>query len=210
MNYMSRPRKQHVTTFALLIVVFLLGTLNISVIRSFNLVANSALAASPASGTISPASPTSSYTGGPFSSINQTNQVDSAAIVCSAASPCDDYALSISSLDPTNTYKFRVVVGWTDKATPTSSHNDFDLYVYDANGNVVQSSATSANPETVEVTVKTNTYKIRVLPFDVNTGPSGDTYSATVTLSVIPGAPPIPTPPPTVPGVPRYQAYAAP
>lgn len=210
MNYKSRPRKQHVTTFALLIVAVLLGALIISVSRSFSLVANSALAASPASGTISPASPITSYTGGPFDGINQTNQVDSAAIVCSPASPCDDYALTISNLDPTITYKFRVRVSWTDKPTATSSHNDFDLYVYDANGSVVQSSATSANPETTEVTVKTSTYKIRVLPFDVNTGPGGDTYGATVTLFPLAGAPPIPTPPPTVPGVPRYQNYAAP
>ena len=98
-------------------------------------------AASPASGTISPASPTVNYTGGPFNGVNQTNQADSAAIVCSPATPCDDYSLAIANLDPALTYKFSARVSWTDKATATSAHNDFDLYVYDSSGAVVQASA---------------------------------------------------------------------
>ena len=167
-------------------------------------------AASPASGTISPSSPTANYTGGPFNGLNQTNQADSAAIVCSPATPCDDYTLTIANLDPAITYKFAVRVSWTDKATATSAHNDFDVYVYDSSGKVVQQAASSANPETAEVTVKDASYKIRVLPFDVNTGPTGDTYSAMITLSAIPGAPPFPTPPAPAPNVPRYQNYAAP
>jgi PKD repeat protein len=180
---------------------------------SSRFIARSSLAASPESGTVSPTSPTVSYTGGPFLGINQTNTADSATITCTPATPCDDYGLAISlpSGDP-NSYVFEVTVSWTDKATPTTSHNDFDLYVYDANGNVVSgnSGATSANPERVTISVTGGSYKIRVLPFDVNIGPSGDTYNATVTLSSVPGGPPFPTPPPPVPDVPRYQNYAAP
>jgi Calx-beta domain/PKD domain/Fibronectin type III domain len=170
-------------------------------------------AASPASGTISPSSPTTSYTGGPFNSINQTDTADTATIVCSPASPCDDYALAVSIPGgDTNTYIFTATMSWTDKATLDASHNDFDFFVYDSKGTLVSSSsgATSANPEKVTISVKDANYKIRVLPFDVNTGPSGDTYSMSVTLSPVPGAPAFPTPPPTVPGVPRYQNYAAP
>jgi PKD repeat protein len=167
-------------------------------------------AASPSSGTVSPSSPNVAYSGGPFNGLNQTNQADSAAIVCTAATPCDDYALAVNipSGDP-NTYSFTVRVSWTSKPA-NLGNNDFDLYVYDSQGKVVQSSASSANPEVASVTVKDSSYKIRVLPFDVNTGPNGDTYNATVTLAVVPGAPPIPPPGPTVPGDPRYQNYAAP
>ena len=171
------------------------------------------LAASPASGSISPASPTVSYTGGPFLGINQTNSADSATITCTPATPCDDFALAISlSPDDPNSYIFKVTVSWTDRATLTNSHNDFDVYVYDGNGNIVSgnSGATSANPDNVTISVTGGSYKIRVLPFDVNTGSGGDTYNAIVTLSPVPGAPPFPTPPPPAPDVPRYQNYPAP
>lgn len=179
-----------------------------------NFISRSALAASPTGGTVSPASPVVTYTGGPFLGINETGIADSATITCTPVTPCDDFALAISL--PTgdqNSYLFNVTVSWTDKATPTSAHNDFDVFVYDASGNLVSGSsgATSTNPENVSVSVTGGSYKIRVLPFDVNTtATGGDTYNATVTLSTVAGAPPFPTPPPPVPGVPRYQNYAAP
>src|ERR1051325_2712876 len=179
-----------------------------------NFVDRSVLAASPAAGTVSPGSPVVTYTGGPFVGINETDFADTATITCTPVTPCDDFALAISlpTGDP-NSYFFNVSVSWTDRATPTSAHNDFDVFVYDANGNLVSGSsgATSANPENVSVSVRSGSYKIRVLPFDVNTtATGGDTYNATVTLSTVAGAPPFPTPPPPGPGVPRYQKYAAP
>src|SRR5712664_2026690 len=194
----------------LLILGVLLGALTASVSRSSYLVADSVLAASPSSGAVSPSSPNAAYTGGPFNGLNQTNQASSATITCSAATPCDDYALTVTipSGDP-NTYTFTVTVGWTKKATPTSSANDFDVYIYDSKGNVVQSAATSANPEVATVTVKDTSYKIRVLPFDVNTGPNGDTYNASVVLAVVPGAPAF-LKPPSLLGDARFQNYAAP
>src|SRR5256886_2053497 len=198
---------------ALLFLVILLGALGLSISRSSYLIADPALAASPASGTISPSTPNLGYTGGPFMSINQTDQDGATSIVCSPASPCDDFALGISiPSGDTNTYIFTVKVSWTDKPTADSSHNDFDVFVYDSKGNEVTngSAATSSNPEQVSISVKDANYKIRVLPFDVNTGANGDTYNATVTLTVVPGAPAFPTPPPTVAGVPRYQNYPAP
>src|SRR5947209_14464228 len=80
------------------------------------------LAPSPSSGTISPSSPNVAYSGGPFNSINQTDTADTATIVCTPATPCDDYALAVSiPSGDTNTYIFTLTVSWTDKATPTSS-----------------------------------------------------------------------------------------
>jgi PKD repeat protein len=179
-----------------------------------NFVDRSVLAASPTGGTVSPGSAVVTYTGGPFAGINQTDTADTATITCTPVTPCDDFALAISlpTGDP-NSYTFKVTVSWTDRATVTSAHNDFDVFVYDANGNIVSGSsgATSSNPENVSISVTGGSYKIRVLPFDVNTtATGGDTYNATVTLSPVSGAPPFPTPPPPAPGVPRYQNYAAP
>lgn len=200
----------------LLLTLLLLAVTGALVVGSdlSNFVGRSALAASPAGGTVSPGSPVVTYTGGPFVGINQTNTADSATITCTPVTPCDDFALAISlPTGDSNSYTFNVTVSWTDRATPTSAHNDFDLFVYDASGNLVSgnSGATSSNPERVSISVTGGSYKIRVLPFDVNTTlTGGDTYNATVTLSTVAGAPPFPTPPPPVPGVPRYQNYAAP
>src|SRR5438128_677310 len=148
--------------FALLIVGVLLAALTISISRSSSLVANSVLAASPTSGIISPSTPNLAYTGGPFMSINQTDTDGATTIVCSPASPCDDFALGISiPSGDTNTYIFTVKVSWTDKPTADSSHNDFDVFVYDSKGNEVTggSAATSSNPEQVSISVKDANYK---------------------------------------------------
>ena len=212
MKSIHRSRKQRLLLLASALTALLTILLAVTG-NSLRFTGGSSLAASPASGTVSPSNPTVNYTGGPFIAINETNTADNATITCTPATPCDDYALGISlPSGDTNTYLFKVTVSWADRATPTSSHNDFDLYVYDSNGNVVSgdAGATSANPETVEITVTGGNYKIRVLPFDVNTGSGGDTYNATVTLSTVPGAPAFAPPPPTVPGVPRYQNYPAP
>src|ERR1700674_1921080 len=165
------------------------------------------LAASPSGGTVSPSSPTLNYSGGPFNSINQTDSADTARLSSTTASPCDDFTLA-AAIPPgnTNSYNFTARGSWTDKSTPTSSHNDFDVFVYDSKGNLVSGSsgATSNNPEVISISVRDTSYTIRVLPFDVNVGPTGDTYNAMVTLASVPGAPPF-LKPPTMAGDPRYQ-----
>src|SRR5205085_10851108 len=141
-----------------------------------NFLGRSALAASPAGGTVSPGILVLTYTGRPFLSINETDFADTATITCTPVTPCDDFALAISlPTGDSNSYTFNVTVSWTDRATPTSAHNDFDVFVYDGNGNLVSGSsgATSSNPENVSVSVTGGSYKIRVLPFDVNTTATG-------------------------------------
>src|SRR4029078_3602466 len=92
----------------------------------------------PACGTLPPGSPVVTYTGGPFVGINQTDTADTATITCTRVTPCDDFALAISlPTGASNSYIFNVTVSWTDRATLTSAHNDFDVFVYDANGNIV-------------------------------------------------------------------------
>ena len=171
-----------------------------------------ARAASPASGAVSPSSATATYTGGPFPNNNQLNQVGGTPPVCAASvAPCDDYALTVSI--PSNDGNAYIV---TVKAQWPRTDTDFDLTVLDSGGMVVGQSATSADPEVVSfgaVPRSTTGYTVRVVPYNVQTGSGGDTYTGTVTLTAVSASPPSPPPvpnPPASPGTPRYQSYTPP
>src|SRR5689334_22437054 len=150
-NSFQRPRLVLLTSLLIAVIGALVVGSDVQ-----NLIGRSASAASPTGGTVSPVSPVLTYSGGPFLGINETGIADSATITCTPVTPCDDFALAISlpTGDP-NSYFFNVSVSWVDRATPTSAHNDFDVFVYDANGNLVSGSsgATSANPENVSISV---------------------------------------------------------
>jgi len=171
-----------------------------------------AAAANPASGTVTPSSGTASYDGGPFANNNQLNQAAGVPLVCAGdTAPCDDYALTVAiPTNDGNLYNLTVKVQWPN------TDSDFDLTVEDGSGTIVGQSATSADPEVVTfaaVPRSTTAYKIRVVPFSVQTGAGGDVYSATATLSLASQSPPSPAPianPPAAPGVPRYQTYTPP
>jgi hypothetical protein len=135
-----------------------------------------AAAANPASGTVTPAAGSKSYTGGPFSNNNQLNQAAGVPLVCVGdTAPCDDYALTVSIPgNDGNVYNLTVQVQWPN------GDSDFDLTVEDGSGNIVGQSATSSDPEIVTfaaVPRSTTPYKIRVVPFDVQTGAGGDVYT---------------------------------
>lgn len=171
-----------------------------------------ARAASPASGTVTPSNGNASYSGGPFPNNNQLNQSAGVPLVCAGdQAPCDDYALTVAiPTNDGNVYNLTVQVQWPNR------DSDFDLTVEDGSGNIVAQSATTADPESVTfaaVPRSTTPYRIRVVPFSVQTGAGGDVYTATVKLSPASLAPPSPAPianPPAAPGVPRYQTYNPP
>ncbi len=147
----------------------------------------------PASpGTVSLASPTLTYMGGPFVAPNVSAQV---ALNCTAPMSCDDFVLTVNMAggpNPDPTKHVKISVGW-----PLSSA-DFDVYVMQG-ATTVGTSASSADPEVVVLPAVSATYTIRVVPF----APLGQTYTATVTLENIP-----PAPPPGTGGTPRYKNYA--
>jgi len=171
-----------------------------------------AAAASPASGTVTPAAATRTYTGGPFSNNNQLNQAAGVPLVCVGdTAPCDDYALTVSiPTNDGNVYNLTVQAQWPNR------DSDFDLTIEDGSGNIVGQSATSSDPEIVTfaaVPRSTTAYKIRLVPFSVQTGAGGDVYTATVTLAPASSTPASPAPipnPPAAPGVPRYQSSTPP
>ncbi|HET9795738.1 MAG TPA: fibronectin type III domain-containing protein [Thermoanaerobaculia bacterium] len=169
------------------------------------LATTAAFAGSPSSGTLSPTVTTLTYTGGPFDYDNDSAPIGGVTPTCAdPALPCDSYALKVSipATDGTS-YVVTVSIGWADASS------DFDMTVLDANGNEVAQSASAADPEVVSFSaiprVDTD-YTVLVVPYAVNHGAGGDTFTGTITLTVNSTPPPLPSPPP-VPGVPRYQTY---
>jgi hypothetical protein len=153
-----------------------------------------ALAATPSSGTISTASPALTYTAGPFLVANVT--ATAGDVQCSDAIPCDDFQLTVSvpaGYDAANNVV--VKVEWPNSVA------DFDLYVLDASGAVIRSSASSSDPENAVVPAVSGQYIIRVVPF----APLGESYRATASLQQKPA----PSQPGTDPA-PTYQNFAAP
>ena len=155
--------------------------------------AASAGASTPAGGTVSDTSPTVTWTGGPFTTANTTADVDGTP-TCSAATPCDDYALTVSTPAGYGSgHQLKVTVDWTNAAA------DFDVYLLDRAGNVVAQAASSAKPETILTAPDAGSYTVRVVPF----APLGDSITGTATLTTTPAPPP----PSTAPA-PTYSTYS--
>ncbi len=153
-------------------------------------------AATPASGTVSPGSPTVTWTGGPFVTPNATGNVLDEP-TCTLPTDCDDFLLHVNVPAGYDAdHQLRVVVSW-----PTTAA-DFDVYVYQGGTTQrVASSATSADPETIIIAPAAGDLTVRVVPF----APVGDSYSATASLVAKPS-----NPPPGTDTPPGFTTYAAP
>jgi hypothetical protein len=150
---------------------------------AFLLPAALAAATNPASGTVSPSSPSVSFSGGPFSASNPLDPLGSTPPVCVDAT-CGQFALTVTvPAADFNTYKAQVTVGWTNSGTTTqgSDTSDFDVYIYspDLTGTQIATAASSSNPESTVFDAAPGTYTIYVVPYDVS--PSV-TFNANVTL----------------------------
>jgi len=140
-------------------------------------------APTPASGTLSPSNPLVTFTDGPFTGANPTNNVPgSVGPDCNAVpNTCSDFMLTVdipagySALHPDDVVTIKV--SW-----PDATVNDFDLYVLDPSGTseAQPGSQTSADPEVAPFHISdgTVTYLVRVAAFQT----ANESYSATVTL----------------------------
>jgi len=172
-------------------------------------------ATTPSSGTISPASPTVSFTGGPFS-VGNPVPLGEAHPVCTDSN-CGTYMLTVQlPASDFSTYRARLTVGWTNSgATLTGgTDSDFDVYVYSgdfATGTQRASAATIDNPEVTTFDVSSGSYTIYVEAFDVS---PTVTFNASVTLiNASQTTTPWPTarPNPAFPaGTPRFHNFHAP
>lgn len=167
------------------------------------------IAGTPSSGTLSPANPILTYTGGPFTLPNQTSQTGDTPPVCTAVSPCDQFALKIAIPEADAGKKFivDVKVEWTDTATKS----DYDLYIYKggATGTQTARAASERNPEIASFSASfpgaNGDYTVFVVPFA--TQPTVP-FSATITLRELSPTPnPTPAPPE---GAPLFENYQPP
>jgi hypothetical protein len=151
------------------------------------LLACPAWAASPAAGTVSSASPQTSWTGGP--------KLLSVLTVCGTPSntKCDNYKLSIAP--PSGSFRVEIVL--TLKVT-----DDYDLEVFDPSGQLVGSSGNG--PGAAEKVVLNNPaggiYTVSAAPYVAL-----HAYNATAILTLQDPPPPPPSDPP-----PTYGIYAPP
>ena len=160
-------------------------------------------APTPTSGSLSPGSPPLTYRGGPFTVSNAGGQAGMP--ICNAAQPCDNFPVSITV--PNATYAVSVSLSYPQVQNQT----ELDIYVTDAKGNTVGSSATTNDPNVTSFAVAASgVYTVTIVPsLATNT-----TYTNTLTLVQTSaqggggggGGGPVTYPP----GTPRYQNYAAP
>ncbi|MGN6332102.1 MAG: sialidase family protein, partial [Motilibacteraceae bacterium] len=156
-----------------------------------------ATAAAPADGSVNDTATSTSWTAGPFAVANLTGTLGQ--VTCSAATPCDDFTLSVgTSTAFAGSHQLKVDISWANSAA------DYDLYVLDASGNVLQTSASSSDPETVLLPATAGTYSVRIVPYT----PLGDTVTGTATL--VDTASTSGTGGAAQPGSPTYATYAAP
>ncbi|MDQ1732485.1 MAG: hypothetical protein QOK10_2644 [Pseudonocardiales bacterium] len=158
-------------------------------------IATPAQSATPSSGSVTDTAPSTSWTAGPFLVPNDTATAGDPQ--CGTpATACDDYALSVtvpSGYDAT--HQLKVQAAWPNSAA------DFDLYVLNQAGQIVASSASSADPETVLLPAVSASYTVRVVPF----APLGDSFTGTASLVGLPA-----NPSPSSAPAPTYTNSAAP
>ena len=132
-------------------------------------------AASPASGTLSVASPTLTYSAGP----NLVSNPSGTAELNCTELPCDEYALTIDvPASYENTHQVRIHISWPSPA------EDYDLNV----SNVGSSGNAPGIPETIIAAAKSGTYTVQVVPYAV----AGGTFTGTITLEEKAAPPPPP------------------
>ncbi len=144
------------------------------------LVAN---AATPPSGTLSGSSRALAYSSGPFAVPNVSLNQDPNNPDCTEPlNPCDDFALTVDlPADYAATHP-------RDLITITSKwpiNNDaFYIYLVDNGGNILASSISANDPNSLSVPAVAGTYIVRLAPSNA----AGDTVATTVTLVAGPSA----------------------
>ena len=134
------------------------------------------MAATPEGGTLSPATPTLTFTSGPHATSNPG--YPDTGLCADPLAPCDHYALTVelpadyATTNPTAAIK--VEATWPNVA------EDFDFYLLNPDDSVKVSAATASNPEAMQTPAGSGSqqYRIRIVPYAV----VGGTASVTVTL----------------------------
>jgi hypothetical protein len=108
-----------------------------------------------------------------------------------------------------DTFQLKVAVASTDASSkrikvtisfPISA-GEFDVFIFDANGNLLGSDTAGGEPSVASIPAVSGTYTVVVDPWN----PLGQSFTGTISLESIP-----PQPPPATGIAPRFQVYPAP
>jgi len=142
--------------------------------------------------------PTISYTAGPFAVPNVTDNVNGTP-TCDATIPaeqCDTFLLTVNVASTDASTKLITVT----ISFPISA-GEFDVFVFDKNGNLLGSDTAGGEPSVASIPAVSGNYTVVVDPWN----PLGQSFTGTISLEAIP-----PQPPPATGIAPRYQVYPAP
>jgi hypothetical protein len=167
-------------------------------VPSILILSAAALASTPSSGTLTDTSPPVTYTAGPFAVPNVTGNVNGTPL-CDPLIPaeqCDTFQLTVNvAASDATSKRVRVTISFPIAA------GEFDVFVYDSNGNLLGSDAAGGEPSAAVFPAVSGSYKIVVAPWN----PLGQSFNASIALE------PLPPPAPTSSGIaPRFQVYPAP
>ncbi len=141
-----------------------------------------ALAADPSEGTLTLESGPIEFSSGPNVGVNVTPQVE--ATCMDVLLPCDHFDLTIDLPEDIGDYfpsaLIRMVFSWDDPAG--AGAEDYDIYMYDAAGNEVNSAASANNPEVMTQLALGGVfeYSFDIVYFSV----LGSTYTGKITLDL--------------------------
>ncbi|HEX8774401.1 MAG TPA: Calx-beta domain-containing protein [Pyrinomonadaceae bacterium] len=170
------------------------------------------LAGTPSSGTLSPANPLITYTGGPFPVSNPSSPIGENPPVC-APGTCDEFALKVTiPAGSTTDYSVVVTIDWTDSGTTTQGapNSDYDLYIYKSDGvTKVGQGPGTVKPEVAVFQAFPGDYIIKVVPYDVSPTVPFQGRIELVAEDAVVQPTPIPLPQATG-STPRYQIFTPP
>jgi hypothetical protein len=155
--------------------------------------------------TLTTTNTTITYTHGPFFVPNVTDEAGTPN--CTAPNTCDNYTLNVNvpaGTDSTN----QISITFTYDQSVDSTV-DFDLWVYNAAGQVIASNVSGVSPSSVVIPAVSGTYTVQADPFQ----PGGETYTSTIQLQPKPTTSSAPPPDAATPATgtpPRYQDYVVP
>lgn len=151
----------------------------------------SAQAATPASGAVSPESRTLKFTGGPFPVPNVTPQLYAEGLSDPVCTPgegvlCDAFDLALDLPDDYFTENSTDLVKIKMTWAATAGAEDYDFYLYDAAGNIVNQGEGTTNPETMTFCAGQGqqNYRLVIYPFSAVAA----TYEVTVDMQPEPKA----------------------
>jgi len=169
-------------------------------------------AATPASGTLTTTNTSITYDGVHFTTNNPSGQPANNTPTCNSALPCDNFALNVNLSGAPANYAATHAVN-VSIAYPSKPGIEYDLYIFNAAGGLVASTASGSDPTSAVVPAVTGAYTVTVVPFapDPTVLPTSPSYTGTIALQQFAPAAPVgtqPTPGFTNYPIPRTDPYS--